>query len=91
MGSYLKAPAAEVDYAVDWGASYLDGETVTVSDWIVAPGDGLRVAATTTGPRVTAATLTGGAEGRLYRVTNAVTLSDGRRDARTLTVRVDER
>ena len=93
MGFFLKRADAEIDYAVDWGAGYLDGETVAASDWRVDPeeADGLAVGATTTGPQRTAATLLSGREGAVYRVTNRVTLSDGRRDERSLTVRIEER
>ncbi|MBV7255210.1 hypothetical protein KCG44_00275 [Pacificimonas sp. WHA3] len=93
MGFYLKSPASEIDYAVDWSAGYLDGETVTASAWRIEPEepDGLVVGVTVTGPQRTAATLMGGCEGHVYRVANDVTLSDGRRDTRTLTIRIEER
>jgi hypothetical protein len=42
------------------------------------------------GPRC-AATVEGGRPGLVYRLTNQVTWSDGRRDARTLDVRVEQR
>jgi hypothetical protein len=38
-----------------------------------------------------AITLSGGAGGSVYRVSNRVTLSDGSSDERTLVVRVEER
>ncbi len=93
MGFYLKHPGSAIDYGVDWGAGYLDGERVAASDWRVAPEEpgGVVVGATVTGPQRTAVTLVGGNEGRVYRVTNAVTLSDGRRDERSLTIRIEER
>ena len=93
MSSYLKDPRAGVDYAVDWGAGYLDGNTVSDSAWSVSPveTDGIAVVATATQPTRTAATLEGGLAGKVYRVTNHVTLSDGRQEARTLTIRVEDR
>ena len=93
MAYYLKAPGGSVDYAVDWGAGYLDGQTVVESRWSVAPerAGGLTVAATVTGETVQAATLSGGAAGELYRVTNSVLLDDGRSDSRILTIRIGER
>ncbi|MGB7404488.1 MAG: hypothetical protein WA906_02250 [Pacificimonas sp.] len=93
MGFYLKSPGAAIDYAVDWGAKYLDGEAVSTSDWSVEPdhAGGLAVQATIHGPERTAATLAGGALGRVYRVKNRVTLSDGRMDERLISIRVDER
>ncbi len=91
MGSYLKDPRATVDYSVDWAAGYLDGNTVTASAWSVAPEGGVAVVADATSATRTAATLEGGLAGRVYRVTNHVTLSDGRQDSRSLTVRIEAR
>ena len=92
MGFFLKRADAEIDYAVDWAAGYLDGETVVSSDWSVDPveEDGVVVGATVTGPGAVAATLTGGVPGHVYRVTNRAAFSDGRSDARGLTVRIEE-
>ncbi len=93
MAIFLKDPAAAIDYAIDWAAGYLDGATIAGSDWRVTPDQpgGVAVAATLTAPGLTGATLTGGGRGRVYRVTNAVTLSDGRHDERTLDLRVEDR
>lgn len=91
--SYLKDPAARLDYAVDWGAGYLEAQTVAASEWRVAPAveGGVVVAAELKSATRTAATIEGGIPGRIYRVTNKVTLSDGRKEARTLTIRVEAR
>ena len=93
MGLFLKDPRASVDYAIDWAAGYLDGQTIQASGWRVEPDEpqGLRVAATLSAPTRVGATLAGGIAGHLYRVSNTVTLSDGRVDERTLTLRADER
>lgn len=93
MGYHLKAPAAAVDYAVDWGAGYLGVRTLSASDWTVEPEEpgGVVVAAELMGERRTAATLEGGRPGRVYRITNRVMLSDGRCDARSLAIRVEDR
>ncbi len=92
MGIFLKDPAAALDYAIDWaaiaGASSLSG-----SDWTVEPAhdDGLVVVAeAVSGPRC-AATVEGGRPGIVYRLTNQVSWSDGRRDVRSLDVRVERR
>lgn len=94
MSIFVKDPGASVNHAVDWDAFYLAGRSIDGSVWSVLPSgdtDALQLAA----PRVvggrTAVTLTGGASGRIYRVTNRVTLSDGSSDERTLVVRVEER
>jgi hypothetical protein len=93
MSHYLKGRGATVDYSVDWGAGYLDGPTVTASAWSVEPVEpgGVAVVAEVTGATRTAATLEGGLRGRVYRVMNMVTFSDGRDDARTLVLRVEDR
>jgi hypothetical protein len=90
---FLKDPAATLDYAVDWQAVYLDGQTIIQSQWRVAPDtvDGMTVThAGQVGGR-TVVTLAGGQRGTLYRITNRVTLSDGRSDERSLDVRVEDR
>lgn len=93
MTNYLKDPASAVDYSVDWGAGYLDAQTVAASGWSVAPvhDGGIVVAAEALAGRRTAATLEGGLPGRVYRVANHVTLSDGRTDTRALTIRIEAR
>ena len=93
MAIFLKDPAARLDYAIDWQAFYLDGQTVLQSQWRVSPdaADGIMpIDAGHDGGR-TAVTLTGGRRGILYRVTNQVTLSGGRCDERSLAVRAEDR
>lgn len=93
MSFYLKDPLSRVDYAIDWGAAYLDGQVLTASVWTVAPAesDGVAVEASSHDLMKTAATLTGGVAGHVYSITNRVTLSDGRSDARSITLRVEAR
>jgi hypothetical protein len=94
MSIFVKDPGASVDHAVDWDAFYLAGRSIAGSIWTVLPSGGAD-ALMLSGARVaggrTAVTLTGGVAGRIYRVTNRVTLSDGGNDERTLVVRVEER
>ena len=93
MSYYLKDPQAAVDYSVDWSAGYLGARTVTASAWAVVPAEvgGIVVVAEMTAPARCAATLEGGVRGHVYRVTNHVTLSDGRSDERSLVMRVEDR
>ena len=93
MGIFLKDPAARLDYAVDWSTTYLNGATIIVSDWHVDPVEtaGITVGATLVAPTRTGATLDLGVPGHVYRIANRVTLSDGRRDERTLSLRVEAR
>lgn len=93
MAIFLKDPGAVIDYAVDWSAGYLAGQTIIASDWSVAPGSagGITVAAAVIEAGRTVATLSGGQPGSVYRITNRVTFSDGRSDERLLTLRVEDR
>lgn len=93
MSFYLKDPGSRIDYAIDWGASYLDGQIVAGSAWSVFPGEagGVAVDGSSFDLTRTAATLSGGVLGHVYSVTNRVTLSDGRVDERSITVRVEDR
>jgi hypothetical protein len=92
MSLYLKDPQARIDHAIDWSA-YLDGQSVVASQWSVSPeaADGIAVEAHAFDPLRTSVRLGGGAVGRLYRVTNRVTLSDGQWDERSIRFRVEER
>lgn len=93
MSLFLKDPGASLDWTVDWAAGYLDGQTISDSQWTALPEEsgGIAVASTMLQPTRTSATLSGGVPGHIYRISNRVTLSDGRMDERALTVRVEER
>ena len=93
MSFFLKDPQSRVDYAIDWGAGYLVGQTIAGSAWSVVPvePDGVAIDAAAFEPSRTTATLSGGMAGRVYSVCNRVTFSDGRSDDRSIIVRVEER
>lgn len=93
MTIFVKDPAAELAYAVDWDSTFLAGQTIVSSSWAVQPdGEGELVVLS---PQIagarTLATLAGGRMGCVYRVTNSILCSDGGRDERTLVVRVEDR
>ena len=90
---FLKDPAATIYYAVDWQAAYLNGQTIAASQWTIVPdaAGGMTVADAGHTAGRTAVTLGGGQRGAIYRLTNRVTLSDGRSDERSLDVRVEDR
>lgn len=92
MKLYLKDPQARIDHEIDWSA-YLAGQHVAASAWEVNPieAGGMAVEADAFEDRRTSVRLSGGAVGKLYRVTNRVTLSDGQVDERSIHVRVEER
>lgn len=93
MSYYLKDPQTRVDYSIDWGASYLHGQTIATSQWSVNPDEpgGIGIDVSSHDAQRAAVTLTGGLPGHIYRVDNRVTLSNGRSDQRSLTLRVEER
>jgi len=92
MSFYLKDPNSEVDYGIDW-AVYLGGETIAASSWSVFPQEAGGIAVEAEGYSATrsAATIAGGIPGRVYSVSNHVTLSSGRSDDRSITLRVEQR
>ena len=92
MGFYLKDPQSRVDYAIDWGG-YLDGQIIAASLWSVTPDEtgGIAVEEASFDLNRSAARIGGGMAGRIYSVTNRVTMSDGSIDERSITLRVEDR
>ncbi len=92
MGVYLKDPSAVLDYAIDWSEN-LGGASISESQWAVEPAeaDGLHATASFREDGQTAVTLEGGIPGRMYRVANTITRSDGRVDARSIVIRTEAR
>lgn len=93
MSYYLKDPGSRVDYAIGWAEGYLDGQVIAGSSWTVAPVEagGVAIVEASFDLQRAAATLSGGIEGHIYRVSNRVTLSDGRSDERSILLRVEQR
>jgi len=91
MSLYLKDPQARIDHGIDWSAS-LTSQSVTDSLWSVSPVEAGGLAVEDGGLEAARARvrLSGGLVGRLYRVTNSVTLSDGQALERSVTFRVEE-
>ena len=93
MNYYLKDPGAQIDYSFDWSAGYLNGQTVSASAWSATPVEpgGVSIATNVVSPTQTSALVSGGIAGRVYRVSNRVTFSDGRIDERQVVLRVEDR
>lgn len=93
MTVLLKDPEASLDYAVDWGAEYLTGETLAQSDWQVTPVEigGIGISANRFDQTVASATAAGGVAGHVYQLINHVVLSSGLTDSRSIVVRVEKR
>ncbi|MBA2466879.1 MAG: hypothetical protein H0V46_04660 [Sphingomonas sp.] len=93
MTLLLKDPEAELDYAVDWGADYLGGDSLAQSDWEVAPAEtgGVAIVDATFDALIATVKAGGGIPGRLYRLTNRVVMASGLIDSRSITLRVEPR
>lgn len=93
MNIYVKAPGARVNYAHDWGAAYLDGPSIVVSEWRVEPEEegGLAIAEEALTGAVATVTVEGGHAGAIYDLINRVELSDGEIDERAISFRVEAR
>ena len=93
MSLYLKDPDGIVSYAIDWGSAYLGDLAIAASAWGVSPDEegGVQILSTSHDFGRTAASVGGGRAGRVYRLANRVTLSDGSVDERSLVVRVEQR
>jgi hypothetical protein len=93
MAFYLKDPHSRVDYCVDWGAGYLDGQTIVGSGWTIEPQEagGVTLDEESYDLLRSAARLSGGIAGHVYSVSNQVALSDGTLDRRSIHLRVEQR
>lgn len=88
---YTKDPDAKLDYAIDWTAWLVDGDTLTAATWTVPTG----ITQATPAPSVAAnkATiwLSGGTVGTSYLITCHGTTAQGREDDRSITILVKNR
>lgn len=93
MSFYLKDPHSRIDYEMDWGGGYLDGQTILGSSWSVAPVEagGPAIESDSFNLLKSAARVAAGISGHVYTLTNRVTLSDGTIDERSITLRVEDR
>ena len=94
MTLLLKDPEAILDYAIDWGAQYLDqGDLLADSNWSVEPDepDGVAIAGSSFGDSISTVQAAGGIAGRLYRLANRVVTQSGRTDERSIVLRVEKR
>lgn len=82
---FTKDPQAVLDYVIDW-SDWLDGDTITASQWTVP--DGIEKDSDT--HTTTAATiwLSGGTLGETYSVVNHITTVAGRENDQTIRIKV---
>ena len=80
----LKDEHATLDYSLDY-STWLDGDTITSSAWLLPAGETSLVVATSTFTTTSATVwLSGGVLGKTYRVTNRIATAAGRIDDHTL-------
>ena len=93
MTLLLKDPGAMLDYSVDWGRDYLDGDALASSSWTVSPVEpgGIIVVASQYDLLIATVEVSGGAPGKLYRLVNQIVTASGREDRRSIMLRVEER
>jgi hypothetical protein len=94
MTFLLKDPEAVLDYAIDWGAQYLDeGDLLADSSWSVEPDEpgGVSIAGSGFGDSISTVQAASGLAGRLYRLANRVVTQSGRTDERSIVLRVEKR
>jgi hypothetical protein len=86
-----KDPQADLDYRFEWEL-WLDGDTISTSDWAVQSGSGFTMHDDSIDGTDTIIWLEGGnvADVR-WRVTNTITTAAGRVEERSLMVQVKER
>lgn len=85
----LKDPSAKLDYRVDWSGWLATNETIMDSSWQVPAG--LEMTDQTLTTNTATVWVQGGSEGVMYEVTNQILTNQGRRDERTLQIRVTDR
>ena len=82
-----------LDYAIDWGADYLEEDALAQSAWSVAPVEpgGATVTGSSFDTKFATVKVSGGIAGRIYRVINRVVTQGGREDSRSVVLRVEQR
>jgi len=85
--TFKKDPSAVLDYQINW-ATWLDGDSILGSSWIV-PSDLTEVSSSHTA--TTATIWLSGGMLISYEVTNRIVTAGGRTDDRTIIIKVEQR
>lgn len=85
-----KGPDAELDFAVDWTAWLINGDTIADVDWTVPAGLTVTKGPDVVGGKVTI-WLEGGTRGQTYVTTCSIVTAQERTDERALSVRIARR
>jgi hypothetical protein len=81
LASFVKDPAAVLDYTIDW-SPWLAEDAIVTSTWVVE-GD-VELSDDVVYSSITQVWASGGTEGTLADLTNHVVTEDGREDERTI-------
>lgn len=84
---FVKDPNSTEDYQFNW-APELDGDTISSSSFLLP--DGLTSVSTSNTTTTATIFVSGGSEGRSYRITNRVVTAGGRTKDRTIRILVQE-
>jgi len=82
-----KDPDSVIDYTMDWGTKWLNGDTISTSAWIIPTG--LTLVSESYSTTDTTVFISGGTEGITYRITNRITTAAGRTDDRSIDIKVE--
>lgn len=85
---FTKDPQAGLDYSIDW-SDWLSNDTIVTSTWTVPTG--ITKVTDTKTTTVTTVWLSGGTVGQAYDVMNEITTTAGRKDDRTIRIRVENK
>jgi hypothetical protein len=88
LPSVEKDPAAKLDYGFDW-AAWLGTDTITASEWSVAPA-GPVLSGETFDANSTSVFMAGGTVGNSYTLSNKITTAAGRIDERSIKIKVKD-
>jgi hypothetical protein len=90
MAVKLKDPQESIDYAIDWSDFMAASETISASSWSVT-STALSIGTVAATTLITAAFVSGGVNGDVYRLTNKITTNQTRVAERSVIIRVEER
>ena len=85
-----KDPDARMDYGVDWAGWLVGDDVIQTSAWNIT-GEGLTVEHFEFTDTSATIWISGGVVGRSYEMVNRITTLGGRRDDRTIIVRIGEK
>lgn len=84
-----KDPSSTLDYQFDWGAEWLNSDTIAASTFTVIPNT-ITIQSTSFTSTVTTIWLAGGVTGTTYSITNRITTASGRVDERTVKLQIKD-